>query len=265
MDRHEHEEIPNGLLFCWKDVGVYLPPALRQVYVLASNGLFSIYRLVVEKTVLLEVCQRLGPGADLEELGDFEGEGVVFHAPRIPRAELLQVEAFFRAVYQKHRAEAVVFLYFSPHDGGIWRFVAPEQEVTAGGLKWTSPGPPPAGWYLAGSFHSHGSMGAFHSGTDDHDELGWDGVHVTIGKINLPHPEYAASLVIGGSRVKIDIEDIVEPAKPVEFPSSWLERVKKPKPVVVATARGRGKRKCARGQPTGWYGGWRYGGGYDED
>lgn len=152
------------------------------------------------------------------------------NVPKIPWEMVEQVESFFRAVYAKHQAEAVCFLYFTPHSGGMWRFVAPEQEVRPGGLSWETPGSPPSGWYLAGSFHSHGRMTAFHSGADDHDELGWDGVHVTIGKATSLHPEHAASVVIGGKRYEVEIEDLIETAPPVAFPEDWMEQVREWEP-----------------------------------
>lgn len=215
-----------------------VPEELASACLLAANGLYHFRRLDVGGASFIEACERVGPGWPAPGMEEFGGEvGLKLHAPRILRDQLLQVEAFFRAVYAEHCGEAVCFLYFSPHNGGIWRFVAPEQEVSGGGLSWEAPGPPPNGWYNAGSFHSHGRMSAFHSGGDDDDELDWEGVHVTIGRITAPHPEYAASVVLGGTRLKVAIEDLIEPAEAVEFPAQWLGQVRRrpppPQPLVI--------------------------------
>lgn len=146
--------------------------------------------------------------------------------PRITRQALLEVESYFRAVYAQHGGEAIVLLYFSPIEGGKWRFAAPQQEVTSVTVKYQKPATP-SGWYCAGSIHSHNVMAAFHSGTDNADELDWDGIHVTIGKITSPNCEYAASVVIDGQRFEIEIGDIVEPAVEVPFPQAWMAQVSK--------------------------------------
>lgn len=210
-----------------------IPENLTSGCLLASNGLFLFRSLQLGAEPFLEVVSKTGPGFEAKGMKEFKDEGVVFYMPRIPRDELLKVEAFFRAVYAEHHSEAVVFLYYTPHEGGRWKFAAPEQEVTVGGVKWTTPGPPPSGWYQVGSIHSHGSGGAFHSGTDDGDEFDWQGIHVTIGKVTSPHPDYAASIVIDGERFKVEIDDLIEPATGVDFPGAWMAQVSKSHPPAV--------------------------------
>lgn len=43
---------------------------------------------------------------------------------------------------------------------------------------------PPPGWLVAGTSHSHNTMGAFFSGTDDRNELPQPGVHFVVGTIH---------------------------------------------------------------------------------
>lgn len=213
-----------------------VPDDLVEAFVVASNGCFHIRRLALDGEPFAELVLRTGDGFGAEGMEKYRApEGLTLHAPKITREALEEVESFFRAVYTSHRAEAICLLYYTPAEGGLWRFIAPEQTVTGGSAHWTSPGPAPSGWFLAGSFHSHGSMSAFHSGTDDGDELGWNGVHVTVGKINSPRPEYATSVVFDGRRHKVELEDLVAPATPVEFPGGWMDRVSKPEPVLPAT------------------------------
>lgn len=154
-------------------------------------------------------------------------------APKIPQKDLLEVIAFFRKVWRQYKAEAIVFLYFAP-TLDKWRFVAVPQTVSPAHLDWETPGASPAGWVLAGSFHSHGAnMGAFHSPTDKNDELQWEGIHVTIGKVMDSVASYSATIVIGDERFEVSIEDLVEPAEDAEFPEAWMAQVKKFEPPKV--------------------------------
>lgn len=81
---------------------------------------------------------------------------------------------------------------------------------------------------LIGSIHSHGSMGAFHSSTDDGDEFDFDGLHITVGTIDT-NPTYSCRFISCGHDFKIsDIKDIVEmPELSGEFPEEWSKQVSK--------------------------------------
>lgn len=222
------------------EAGVEIPAELSEAFLVARNGCFLVRRLMVAGQLFLEAVLRTGDGYRGAGIEEFTGEGVRLCAPKIPRRQLLEVEEFFRAVHcQFGGAEAIVFLYFCPARGQ-WMFAAPEQTVSGGHLDWESPGPPPAGWYLAGSFHSHGSMGAFHSGTDQRDEVDWDGIHVTVGQIQRSEPEYAASIMIGGHREKVAIADLMELPPSVNFPAAWLGQVSRYVPPVSVLATGFG-------------------------
>jgi hypothetical protein len=85
-----------------------------------------------------------------------------------------------------------------------------------------------AGWQCAGTIHSHASMSAFHSGTDDKDEESFDGVHITIGRIPDLNPEFSCSLVIQGKREKFEIWDLVSGFPTVVAPTEWVNSVKLP-------------------------------------
>ena len=83
---------------------------------------------------------------------------------------------------------------------------------------------------MAGTIHSHAAMSAFHSGTDDHDEQFFDGVHITIGKLDSV-PEYSCSLVVHGKRAMFDASQLVDGMAPAEaIPTAWLNAVKLPAP-----------------------------------
>ena len=66
---------------------------------------------------------------------------------------------------------------------------------------------PPNSWNPCGSSHSHNTMQAFFSGTDDRYELGDPGLHIVVGSINLTARTYThqASITANGRRFLIDL------------------------------------------------------------
>jgi hypothetical protein len=81
------------------------------------------------------------------------------------------------------------------------------------------------GFLKVGDVHSHAGMPAFHSATDDHDDLE-TGLHLTLGRLDRTRPEVSASFVAHGVRFLLRPEDVVEDfAVPLTPPRKWLERV----------------------------------------
>ena len=71
---------------------------------------------------------------------------------------------------------------------------------------------PPEGWRPCGSSHSHNTMAAFFSGTDDKYELGDPGLHIVVGKIDVNTGQYdlCASITANRRRFLIDPADVVD-------------------------------------------------------
>lgn len=157
---------------------------------------------------------------------------ITFTAAKLPLDLIRQVTAWFRAVYVKHRSEAVGYLYYQPATGE-WDFIVPTQTVGAAHASYEG-APKRQDWQCAGTIHSHGSMSAFHSGTDDHDEMFFDGVHITVGRLDSV-PEYSCSLVVQGVREKMEPHQLVDGMAPAnEVPVAWLSAIKLPKPAGLA-------------------------------
>jgi len=71
---------------------------------------------------------------------------------------------------------------------------------------------PPEGWRPCGSSHSHNTMGAFFSGTDDKYELGDPGLHIVVGNIDVDTGTYdlCASITANMRRFLIQPSDVVD-------------------------------------------------------
>lgn len=150
----------------------------------------------------------------------------------LPRELLGQVETFFRDVWKKYKSEAVVVLYANPVTKE-WRVMVPKQKVSSAHADYEMTGMPVEvdGFRQFGSIHSHGSMGAFHSSTDTHDEVKWDGLHITIGKIDEAQLQYSARWMLSGSEFKCDLSEWVEQLPEVPSPKDWIDQVEEKKTV----------------------------------
>lgn len=71
---------------------------------------------------------------------------------------------------------------------------------------------PPDGWVHAGTSHSHNTMSAFFSGTDDDYELTIPGIHIVVGKIDKKESRYElkASVALRGERKDVDPFDVID-------------------------------------------------------
>jgi len=120
-----------------------------------------------------------------------------------------------------------------------WKIVIPKQQVTHASVHAETAQSvdietgeiykvfPPTGWLHAGSTHSHNTMAAFYSKTDDDSELTVPGLHIVIGSINREKETYdaVASIVLRQIRKKVSIKDVVEDEdlEDVDFHPNVLE------------------------------------------
>lgn len=123
-----------------------------------------------------------------------------------------------------HGELEVSIVFLRSEDFKRWKVIVPTQEVSGGsveakfenscdietGEEYTQF--PPRGWVHAGSSHSHNTMGAFFSHTDDENELGVPGLHIVVGRIDQDDMtyEYKASIVLRKMRKTIDLTEVVD-------------------------------------------------------
>ena len=74
--------------------------------------------------------------------------------------------------------------------------------------------------------HSHNTMGAFFSGTDDHDDTTFTGISGVAGKLNDSSPALIWRVNLGSIKRTITMDDIFDTEK-VENPEvdKWVENV----------------------------------------
>ena len=192
-------------------------PADNLCFLAGANGLFKQVR-----NDFYSVRVKSDEVAGLAELE----EEATLKVPPLPLELFRRVEAFFAAVFEKFKSEAVVLLVCNPALRE-WRVVVPRQLVRGLRVSYDLDTLPPApdGFELFGTIHSHADIGAFHSGTDDHDEIHFDGLHITIGNLDKPSRSYACRWMLAGRAFTTSLVDVVksEPLPPAD--TEWMNQV----------------------------------------
>lgn len=170
-------------------------------------------------------------GQDVPE-DDLRGIKLIENFPRLP-AELWGpfISLAFHFCPEKKKKnqkvkelEVSIVLLRKADDLSQWKIVVPEQVVTGASVEAKFDNNcdivtgeiynqfPPPGYIHAGSAHSHNTMGAFFSGTDDANELGVPGMHIVVGKINKKKGTYQpnASICLKKCRKYINIDHVVD-------------------------------------------------------
>jgi hypothetical protein len=188
----------------------------------------------------------------------------VYEGPCIDPDVWAQVLAFFKWTHTEYKSESQVRLYANPTTKQ-WRAWAFPQEADTGmtarelkreetaaesKVRWDTWGTKPSSdWYYFGTAHHHCGCSAFQSGTDEANEKGQDGIHITVGNLDSNTYDIDYRFYLGG--VKFDCPltmfwDVGEqvkallpenlqgnaakfqmgrPKEGVQFPAAWKENV----------------------------------------
>ena len=135
--------------------------------------------------------------------------------PPVPYGQLEEIIAFFRKMLPM---EAAAVTYRSLADGRYCTYI-PRQTVSAAGVDFTLPDMDREKFLPFLEIHSHNTMGAFFSETDDKDEKA-TGIYVVVGRLDRLFPEIKARISVGGKFVDIAPEEIF--AMPAwDCPKDW--------------------------------------------
>ena len=191
-----------------------LPGGENYRYWMASNGMWIVKENDFWKTVL--------PVDSTEEL-DLQPmqRELKLKGFRLPFQLVSQAVEFFRHVYRASKAEA--FLWITQDDEtGELGLACPTQTNRPAHVHAEVDDSIPDGHLKVGDVHSH-PCSAFHSDGDVEDELHSDGVHIVVGHLERPIPEFAASLVVRGERIELDPAEIMDLS--FGFNTEWLEKI----------------------------------------
>lgn len=132
--------------------------------------------------------------------------------PKVPALIIGQAWTFFNKVFTKYASESYVTLLYSAKlkEYQLW---CPKQKVSFSSVNYDRTDQPSYedrqtnDWQMVGTIHSHCNFSAYHSGTDEHDESTFDGIHITIGHVDRKQFSLAASIAINEVREKLEPEN----------------------------------------------------------
>jgi PRTRC genetic system protein A len=191
-------------------------------YVLQGHGLWEVRKNRLGTfTSQVEKFQVPGLIADLEESWEL-------NVPRIPAKILVQIVSFFRKIHRSLNSEVFVQVFYDWEKKEYFPHV-PQQTVSGASVRYTNEFEDDAGKTLVFEIHSHNTMGAFFSGTDDADEKS-DRFFGVVGKINQYYPEMLIRLVVGGRKQSVDVDELFDIDADENyfaevFPAEWISKV----------------------------------------
>lgn len=166
--------------------------------------------------------------------------------PPVPANIIEYTMAFFRRCYELYQSEAIVLLLWDRNERQ-YRLLIPNQRVNSSHCEYDSPTRlTENGYLIIGDIHSHGSMSAFASGTDTHDETYRDGLHGIIGSVDKKGKEcFHLELCADGERFELNWNVVFDKhdeksIRRIGIPQKKLERVE--------------EKKWNLGGNWGWYG-----------
>lgn len=151
------------------------------------------------------------------------------NVPLIPLKLWDTTISFFKEIQKTHDTEAYLQFFYNTEEEE-YVLHCPQQEVSKASVKYkTDPEFEKDKYISFMEIHSHGTMGAFFSGTDNADETS-DRFYGVVGKITSVFPEYKFRLVLGGKHLEVDLFDLFQQRPGEAYPSDWVDRIKKEEP-----------------------------------
>ena len=171
-----------------------------------------------------EIGTFTAPSLCIAELEDIRA-GFQLSLPRLPAALLTQIIAFFRRVCVDYGrdVEALVNVLWDREKGEYVLHVPPQRIDKASVETDLSAQPDPSRYLHVMDVHSHNTMAARFSRTDDLDEQATR-LYMVIGRLDRYYPDIRCRFACGGRHVEIPAEQVCERTD-APFAPEWLEAV----------------------------------------
>lgn len=170
---------------------------MRPIHTLyARDGIYEVRKMppVGIFSVRLKKCENI--------FGDFWQEGIIFALPRIPSNIMDTVIERFR---QSLPYEDVALICWRDKVG-YYVIFPDKEEFSSTHVRFKRISDQ---HIVVAEIHSHGTLPAFFSSTDDEDEKK-TGIYAVVGRLDTPSPEIVVSYVCGGVRRIIERNIVIQ-------------------------------------------------------
>lgn len=151
--------------------------------------------------------------------------GFIPALPKIPYKDLSEIITFFKSyVTEQDEVEALAYIYWSFSDAKYYVYVPP-QKVSKAKVDATLPYIDEEMFTLVMEIHSHNSMEAVFSPTDDKDERATR-LYTVIGRLDKVFPDIQTRASVGGKFIDVEPSEVFEGISG-SFPERWTESVEK--------------------------------------
>lgn len=203
-----------------------LKSTYSEIFVAAPDGYYKHMKLRGGRHIRLKV-DTLPKTAKLPDLKDIGEELNFLPAGKVPYEYLEQIVHFFKEVMRLKKAdyEAHAWVLWSKDKG--YYISVPKQTVSKAAVQFSydEEALPPDSIIVV-DIHSHNTMGAFFSGTDNNNDK--NGVYYSgvVGKLDNATPQIVFRFNMHDTKMECKIADIFDiPKKEISIPSEWMDQV----------------------------------------
>lgn len=238
---YRDEEVPDELIK--SDNSMFLVEQDGNLFKLQNNPLFTMLSEMKPKKGTVKEFLDKQLGEPKYKTGLVYSLKTRFAEHPLPLDILRYSMKYFREIFKKHGTEAAVVLMVHPQRGD-WKLLKVMQvDCSHGGVHYLNPKSSPdnidedkefyeevfskdetkelmlrsheeyselldQGYSIFGTIHSHCDFSAFHSGTDNADELDFDGLHITVGHVNSNF-SFACRFMVATAAFPQEITEVV--------------------------------------------------------
>lgn len=203
-----------------------------EIYIITSAGILKHVRLSRGRHARLKVDSIPNYTLPQPPKPEIEEEINFLPAGKIPYEKLQEIVQFFKDVMNIKKAEQEAMAHILWNETEGYHIGIPDQTVSKASVRYDFDHIK-QGDIIVLDIHSHNTMSAFFSGTDDGDDkkgIYYSGV---VGKLDNDKPDFKWRFNLNNVKREAKLEEIFDnPPATLSTPTEWLEKVKTGVPYV---------------------------------
>lgn len=163
------------------------------------------------------------PAENVREFEDIRAE-FKMALPKIPAHIFSKVMGFFKSISDELHYEVLVHILYDTEEK-VYIIKVPKQRISEASVNSETDEPYPDRYIHVMDFHSHNTMPAVFSGTDNADEKETR-LYAVAGRFNRTFPEITVRAGCAGKFIPLNPEDVFEGDFFGSYPEEWKENIR---------------------------------------